>query len=71
MQIPEIPTGTMLFTLALVLTVFVGIYMNTHPEELNLCLTFMGGVYTGFLGATLDLTKLVKLNEKPKDGDGK
>ena len=45
--------------------------MNTHPEELNLCLTFMGGVYTGFLGATLDLTKLVKLNGKPKEGDGK
>ncbi len=65
MQIPEIPTGTQIFILALSLTFFVGTYMVFNPEELNLCLTFMGGIYTGFLASSLDLTKIIK----PKEGE--
>tara|TARA_R100001530_G_C4202003_1_gene125044 strand:- start:157 stop:369 length:213 start_codon:yes stop_codon:yes gene_type:complete len=57
MQLPSIDTGNQIFIVALLLIAIIGVLMFIHPEESNTYLTFLGGIFTGFLAASLDLKK--------------
>lgn len=58
MKIPKIETGMQIFVLALALIGVVGAMMFIHPEDATTYLTFLGGVFTGFMAASLDLNKV-------------
>jgi hypothetical protein len=58
MRLPKrIEKGSQIFVLAVILTILFGGFLFMHPDKLDSLLPFLGGVWTAFIAAILDLDK--------------